>query len=131
MSILTTLPCMEFGVICILYRHYITCLPDFLILTAILLSYSSLLASHKLLENKRVALISSGAVNIRASIIKLTIYLIGSISLSLILLGIVTWVLWSLDFAFLILLNHRVLLLEIIRVLNALSQVLSKLSTSE
>jgi len=119
MSVLTTLPLMEFAVIYILCKQYVTCLQEILIVVTILLCYSFFLASQKLLEKKRLALISSGAVNIRALIIKLTIYLLGSLGLSLVFLGMVTWLLWSLDISFLILLNHRVLFLYILRVLNA------------
>jgi len=119
MSILTTLPWMEFAVIYILCKQYVTCLQEILIVVTILLCHSFFLASQKLLENKRLALISSGAVNIRALIIKLTIYLLGSVGLSLVFLGMVTWLLWSLDISFLILLNHRVLFLYTLRVLKA------------
>lgn len=104
----------------VLHRQYVTCLQDILIITAILLCYSVSLASHKLFEEKRLALISSGAVNIRASIIKLTIYLLGSITLSLLVLIVVTWLLWSLDFSFLVLLNYKVIYTTTLRELNAL-----------
>lgn len=100
---------MEYIKIYFISKSYLTCVQDLVIITAVLLIYSVFLASHKLFEARRLALISSGALNIRGSVVKLAVYLLGSVGLSLALLVGVTWLLWSLEVSFLVLLNYTVI----------------------
>lgn len=94
-------------------KTYISCFADVLIIGSILVCYGSFLASQEFFEKRKNELLASGNVHINFSIAKLKSYLCGFIILNLVLVILMLWVFWPVEYFLLFFLNYRVHVLNI------------------